>query len=187
MANIWIIVTTNSLLKTVDEISDEYKVALVLGTSKRLVGGEENPYFNFRIEAVTHLYKSGKVNHILLSGDNRTKFYNEPLDMKNALLNNGIPESSITMDHAGLRTLDSVVRCYSVFGHTNFIVVTQKFHAHRALFISNYYGLDVIGYVAESPPLNFSWKIKFREMLARPLAIFDLYVLENELTVKQAQ
>ena len=100
--------------------------------------------------------------------------------MQKALIGKGVPDSLITLDFAGLRTLDSIVRCKEIFGQSKFTIITQKFHAHRALFISQYYDVDAVAFIAPSPPLEFSWKVKVREMLARPLAILDLYVFGKE-------
>ena len=112
-------------------------VALVLGTSKYTVNGYQNPYFYYRIEAAAKLYQAKKVKHILVSGDNRLKSYNEPKEMQQALEKRGIPTKAITLDYAGFRTLDSVVRSKEVFGQKRITIVSQKFHNHRALFIAN--------------------------------------------------
>lgn len=152
------------------------KVAIVLGTSKRLASGEANPYFHNRIEAAAQLYKRGKVKHIIVSGDNRTIYYNEPRDMMNALVSLGVPNDRITLDYAGLRTLDSVVRGLKIFGQKKFIIVTQQFHAYRAIFISQYYGIDATALAAGDIPLPEAIRMLAREFLARPMAIYDLYI-----------
>lgn len=180
VANLWVVLATKSAIDFQTDNLPQNDVALVLGTSKKLISGYDNPYFRTRIETAYRLFKSGKVKHFLLSGDNRTIYYNEPLDMQKALIEKGVPDSLITLDYAGLRTLDSVIRCKEIFGQSKFTIITQKFHAHRALFISQYYDLDAVAYIAPSPPLEFSWKVKIREMLARPLAILDLYVFGKE-------
>jgi len=113
-----------------DNIEDvsQKKVGLVLGTSKNVVGGNTNYYFTYRIEAAVRLFESGKIEYILVSGDNGTKEYNEPRDMLNALLKAGIPRERIVLDYAGFRTLDSIIRCKEVFGQESFIIISQKFH-----------------------------------------------------------
>ena len=180
LANLWVVLSTRSSIDFETGNLPHNDVALVLGTSTKLASGYDNPYFQTRIETAYRLFQSGKVKHFLLRGDNRTIYYNEPLDMQKALIEKGVPDSLITLDYAGLRTLDSVVRCKEIFGQSKFTIITQKFHAHRALFISQYYDLDAVAYIAASPPLGFSWKVKMREMLARPLAILDLYVFGKE-------
>lgn len=177
--NIWVILSTTS--QVYSEIRDvpDRDVALVLGTSKRFADGRPNTYFKNRIEAAARLYKEGKVKHLILSGDNRTQYYNEPRDMQNALMERGIPDTAITLDYAGLRTLDSVVRSKKVFGQEDVVVVTQKFHSYRAVFIGDYYHINTIAYTAEDVPFRESFNILFREFLARPMAVLDLYVLRK--------
>lgn len=91
------------------------KVGLLLGTSPKLKSGKANLYFDYRIKAATKLYNAGKVKYILVSGDNRRNSYNEPEEMKKALIAAGIPDQRIILDYAGLRTLDSVVRAHLIF------------------------------------------------------------------------
>lgn len=177
--NVWVIMsTTSQVYEELREIP-EHKVALVLGTSKRFADGRPNTYFKNRIAAAARLYKEGKVKHLILSGDNRTQYYNEPRDMKQALLARGIPDSAITLDYAGLRTLDSMVRSKKIFGQDRLIVVTQKFHSYRAVFIGEYYDIKTTAYAAEELPFRESLNILFREFLARPMAVLDLYVLRK--------
>ena len=99
------------------------KAGLVLGTSKNLANGWKNYYFYYRIDAAEQLYKSGKVQYLIVSGDNSQKDYNEPEDMMNELLSRGIPKERIFMDFAGLRTLDSVVRAKEIFGQQSYNIV----------------------------------------------------------------
>lgn len=179
VCNVWIInVTKGKIYSSVDKVPYN-EIALVLGTSKRLVSGESNPFFDDRITAAEKLYKSGKVKHLILSGDNQTKYYNEPQYMKDALLKKGIPDSVITLDYAGLRTLDSVVRCKDVFGQNKFTIITQKFHSYRAVFISQYYNIDATAFSARDLPITQSFKVVIRELLARPKAILDVYFLDT--------
>jgi SanA protein len=120
-----------------------------------------------------------KVTHIIVSGDNRTRFYNEPLEMKKALLKLGVPDSAITLDYAGLRTLDSVIRSKEIFGQNNITIITQPFHSYRALFISRYFGIDAVALVSAEPESAPSARMYVREYLARAKAILDLYVLKT--------
>lgn len=178
LSNLWIIYSTqNQIYKSIETIPPT-DVALVLGTSKRLKSGETNPYFNFRIDAAEKLYKTGKVKHLILSGDNQTKYYNEPQYMREALLEKGVPDSVITLDYAGLRTLDSVVRCKKIFGQSKFIIVTQQFHAYRAIFIAENFGVEATAFVADNISLSKSFSVVSREFLARPKAILDIFLLD---------
>lgn len=179
ISNVWIINATKDKVYTdIDEVPVN-DVALVLGTSKQLVNGDPNPFFIDRIKAAVKLYEGGKVKHFILSGDNAKKYYNEPQFMKEALLKRGIPDSVVTLDNAGLRTLDSVVRSHNIFGQDNVTIVTQKFHSYRALYISEHIGMDAVAFAAHNLPLTESFDVMVRELFARPKAILDLYVLHT--------
>lgn len=179
LSNAWIIESTKSkIYHNIDTIPNK-KVGLVLGTSDKLLNGEDNPFFHTRIDMAADLYLSGKVKHLIVSGDNRSKFYNEPQKMKNALTKRGVPENVITLDYAGLRTLDSIVRCKEIFGQDDIIVITQKFHCHRALFLSNYYDIDALG-MATAPVLrSLAFKTIVREIFARTMAMWDTFILNK--------
>ena len=101
--------TVSKLYTEVNTIPSN-NVGLLLGTSPKLKNGNNNLYFDYRILATVELYKAGKIKYILISGDNRKEDYNEPEEMKKALIQKGIPEKFIYLDYAGFRTLDSVVR-----------------------------------------------------------------------------
>jgi SanA protein len=126
------------------------------------------------------LYAMGKIDHFILSGDNSTKYYNEPVEMRKALIGKGVPESVITLDYAGLRTLDSVVRSKKIFGQNKILIITQPFHSYRALFISRYYDMDAVAMVAEDPDLEHTFKVRLREYLARTKAVLDLYIFKTD-------
>ncbi|MCB0695950.1 MAG: YdcF family protein [Chitinophagaceae bacterium] len=150
------------------------KVGLVLGTSKYVATGRINLYYKYRIEAAVKLYKAGKIDFILVSGDNRKMNYNEPATMKKDLIAAGVPESRIFLDYAGFRTLDSVVRSNAVFGTDGAIIISQRFHNERALFIANSRGIKAIAYNAQDPPAKFQVKVMIREKLARVKMLLDL-------------
>jgi SanA protein len=179
-SNLWVIFSTRDQVYQGIENIPANDVALVLGTSKKQVGGKANPFFTYRIEAAAELYKSGKVKLFILSGDNRTKYYNEPADMKKALVALGVPETAIVLDYAGLRTLDSVVRSKMVFGFDEITIITQKFHSYRAVFICRHYNIKANAFAAKNPPLRGSFKVLIREIFARPKAVIDLYILNIE-------
>lgn len=151
------------------------KAALVLGTAKNLRSGNPNLYFTYRMNAAKELYDAGKAGVFVLSGDNSRSSYNEPQDMHDALVAMGIPDSIIHLDYAGFRTLDSVVRMKEIFGQDEFIVVSQKFHNERAVFLAQNYGLRVYGYNAEDVPvMRSSIKTKIREKFARVKVFVDI-------------
>ncbi|WP_226940454.1 MULTISPECIES: vancomycin high temperature exclusion protein [unclassified Imperialibacter] len=178
-SNVWIMwKTTDDIHFNVEEIP-AVDVGVVLGTSKRSVDGGANSFFTTRMEAAAKLYKAGKVKHLILSGDNNTKYYNEPQDMFNALVQLGVPAQDMTMDYAGFRTLDSIVRSKEVFGQNEIVIITQQFHAYRALFISKFYGIKAVTFASDDAAKSGMKSVVSREWLARPKAILDLYVLKQ--------
>ncbi|HEY1790799.1 MAG TPA: ElyC/SanA/YdcF family protein [Verrucomicrobiae bacterium] len=158
----------------------EREVGLVLGTSKSTRHGTPNLHFNQRIDAAVALYRAGKVRHLLVSGDNHAASYDEPRDMRNALVAAGIPANAITCDYAGFRTLDSVVRAGQVFGLSQCTIISEEFHCPRALWIAQEHGLDAIAFAAPDVSLKgWSLRADVREQLARAWCGVDLYVLHR--------
>ncbi|MBL7851243.1 MAG: YdcF family protein [Cyclobacteriaceae bacterium] len=179
VANWWVIRSTSSSIYSDYEAIPSNPVGLVLGTSSRRTDGSPNPFFYNRMEAAARLYHMGKIGHIIVSGDNRSRFYNEPMEMKRALVKLGVPDSAITLDYAGLRTLDSVVRSKEIFGQDHITIITQPFHSYRAVFISRYYEMDAVALVANEPADEPAVSVYVREYFARAKAILDLYVLKT--------
>jgi len=176
---LWIeIQTKDRVYSNINKIPAK-KVALLLGTAKYSINGGINQYFEYRIDAIVKLYKAKKIQHIIASGDNRTKYYNEPIAMKKSLIERGIPINAITLDYAGFRTLDSIVRCQKVFSQDDIIVVSQPFQNKRAIFISDYYGMKTIGFNARKVPFVLDMKTPIREYFARFKAFLDLYILKT--------
>ena len=149
------------------------KVGLVLGTSKYLKSGQKNMYFAHRIDAAVALYEAGKIDFLVLSGDNSRKNYNEPLDMKNELINRGVNEDKIYLDYAGFRTYDSVIRIEKIFGQKSFTVISQEFHNRRAIYIANRLGLTAVGFNARDVSAYNGFKTKVREKFARVKVFVD--------------
>ncbi|MEL7530136.1 MAG: ElyC/SanA/YdcF family protein [Bacteroidota bacterium] len=171
---------STQMMHTVDAIPESYPVAIVLGTSPRTSNGQTNLFFKYRIDAAAELYHAGKIRHFVLSGDNRTENYDEPTKMRLALQERGVPDSAITLDYAGFRTLDSIVRTRSVFDLDKIVVISQAFHNERALFIAKAKGIEAIAYNAQSVPQSYAPKTYLREYLARCKAVLDLYILGTE-------
>ncbi|MHC5309346.1 SanA/YdcF family protein [Myroides sp. LJL116] len=158
----------------VDKIPSN-KVGLVLGTSKKLSNGMDNPYFTKRIAAAYELFKHQKIQYILVSGDNSVSNYNEPLDMKNDLVALGVPQENIFLDYAGFRTLDSVYRTNAIFDQSSFTIISQEFHNQRAVYIAKYLGLNAIGYNAKDVNSSFGYKTILREKLAKVKVLLDQF------------
>jgi SanA protein len=148
-------------------------VALLLGTA-RTHQGRPNQFYRARIEAAAKLFHSGRVRGILVSGDNATMYYNEPVSMQKDLIALGVPAEFITLDYAGFRTLDSVVRAKEVFGVDRLIIVSQRFHAERAIFLARHFGIDASGLAAADPDSPGLMKVRAREVLARVAAVLDI-------------
>ncbi len=180
VCNIWIVSSTEDKVYSDLKLLPDHRMGLVLGTSHRSVGGGPNPFFQNRIETAATLYSMGKIDHFILSGDNSSLYYNEPLEMQKALIKKGVPASAITLDYAGLRTLDSIVRSKKIFGQNKITIITQPFHSYRALFISRYYDIDAVAMVAEEPDLDRTFKVRLREYLARTKAVLDLYIFKTD-------
>lgn len=150
------------------------RTGLVLGTTPELNDGRPNLYFEYRMDAAAALYKAGKVRYLLLSGDNHRKQYNEPEEMKKALMARGVPEEALYLDYAGLRTLDSVVRAKEIFGQDSVTVISQKFHNERAIYLADTYGLYAVGYNARDVNTYTGLKTRIRELFARVKVFIDL-------------
>jgi SanA protein len=152
-------------------------VALLFGTDDRVQGGRENLYFRYRIDAAEALWKAGKIRLILVSGDNSEKYYNEPEKMKKALVERGVPKNRIVCDYAGLRTLDSVVRAKEIFGVTDVVFVSQRFHNERAAYLAKANGMSYCGFNARDVATQGGLKTKVREVGARVKMWLDVRVL----------
>jgi SanA protein len=170
--NVWMTARCINRIYTSAEAVPQTNVALVLGTIK-MIGPYINRHFHVRMDAAAELYHAGKVKHLLLSGDNSRADYNEPQDMRDALIERGVPASAITCDYAGLRTLDSVVRARDIFGVTRCIIISDDFHLARALWVADLHGVTATAYYNETAPWSRSWKTRTREWLARVRAVSD--------------
>lgn len=150
------------------------KVGLVLGTAKHNKYGGINLYYKYRIEATIALYKAGKIDYVLVSGDNGSKQYDEPTDFKDDLIKGGIPADKIYLDYAGFRTLDSIVRAKKIFGLNQLTIISQQFHNERALFLSKYSEIEAVAYNATDPQGKYTIRVKVREVFARVKMMIDL-------------
>jgi len=170
------VITNAAIGKTYNDVREipKQRVGLVLGTSQKLAGGHTNPFYMYRIEATLQLYKAGKIEFVLVSGDNGTKYYNEPNVFKKDLIAGGIPEEKIFLDFAGFRTLDSMVRAKHVFGLDSVTVISQKFHNERAVYLAQKKGLVAIGFNAKDVTGKQGIKVHSREYLARVKVFIDL-------------
>ncbi len=169
--------TASGKLHTQTENIPPRDVGLVLGCSPNLRSGAPNPFFQYRIDAATALFKAGKVRYLLVSGANPSAFYNEPSAMRAALIERGVPAEYIFKDYAGLRTLDSVVRAKKVFQTDRLTIISQDFHLRRALYIADHYAIDCIGFAARDLTYRSGFRVYLREAFARVKMLLDLHVL----------
>jgi SanA protein len=180
-SNCWIVQDSEDVIFEDPDRLPGNEVGLLLGTSKHIRGGGLNPHFRSRIDAAARLFEAGKVKHILASGDHLSDAqYDEPYTMKEELIRRGIPAEAITLDLAGLRTLDSIVRANRIFGLERFTIISQGYHNARAVFIARHHGLDVVAFSAGTVPAKFERWARSREYLARVKALIDLYILDTQ-------
>lgn len=172
---LWITVSSRPYLYSSLDAVPERQVALILGTAKYVPGGRINLFYQNRIDAAVALYRAGKAHYFIVSGDNRAHDYNEPAQMRADLIKAGIPASHIQPDYAGLRTLDSVIRAKEIFGQSDYLIVSQRFHNARAVFLARHHGQNPIAYNAADPAATQrSMKVYIREIGARIKAVWDL-------------
>jgi SanA protein len=156
------------------------RVGLVLGCSPVLKSGAPNWYFENRIAAAAALYQAGKLDYLLVSGDNHIATYDEPTAMKQALVHLGVPEDRIVLDYAGFSTLDSIVRAKKVFGLSEVCIITQRDHALRAIYIAQANGIRAVGFPAKDVSTMRGLRTRVRESLARVRTLFDVHLLGRE-------
>ena len=131
------------------------------------------------MEATAELYFAGKIAYVIVSGDNSRVGYDEPSQMADYLVELGIPRDKITLDYAGFRTLDSVIRAKKVFNCKELIIVSQKFHNQRAVYAAKQYGIAAVGYNARD--VQSKWNIThLREIASKFLMILDLHVFNTK-------
>ena len=135
-------------VSTVAEASPR-PVAIVFGAGLWR-NGTPTPVLKDRIETAVELYQNGKVQKLLMSGDNRFIDYNEPGAMREYALSLGVPDEDIVLDYAGRRTYDTCYRARAIFGVDQAILVTQAFHMPRAVYICNQLGVEATGVVADN-------------------------------------
>lgn len=143
---------------------------LILGCG--VWGDRPSPMLADRLDEGIALYNEGVAPKIIVSGDHGKEYYDEVNVMKNYLIKAGIPTEDIFMDHAGFSTYESMVRAKKVFNINRMVVVTQKYHLYRALYIGRHYGIDAVG--VNSDPRSYQGKAmrNIREWLARDKDIF---------------
>tara|TARA_B100000929_G_scaffold159409_1_gene126142 strand:+ start:1286 stop:1918 length:633 start_codon:yes stop_codon:yes gene_type:complete len=156
---------------------------IVLGASVH-ADGKLSPILQDRVDTAIKLYRKNKVKNFLVTGDHRTEDYNEVAAMVNYLESNGIDRDLIITDHAGLDTYDSMYRAGKLFNVKSAIVVTQKFHLPRALFIAKNLGMDYRGFTADQRAYQTEYKLKQREKLANLKALWEVLLNKKPKTLQ---
>ncbi len=150
---------------TEKDITEDFNVALVLGAG--LKNGKPSPVLKDRLDNALMLYKNNKVSKIIVSGDHGNKNYDEVNVMKNYLKNEGVLSEDIFMDHAGFSTYDSIYRLREIFNVKKVIIVTQKYHLYRSLYIAKKLEIDAEGISATKRHYAGELKFVLREVIAR--------------------
>lgn len=156
------------------------ETVIVLGASV-FSDGKLSGILKDRTDTAYELFKQGKAKNFLVSGDHKTDDYNEVNAMANYLVEKGVPEEKIVLDHAGFDTYDSMYRSHAVFGIQDAIVVTQDFHLPRAIFIAKNLELPYKGLAAKSNIYQSTNSVKRRELFANFKALYEI-ILQNEPT-----
>lgn len=169
---------TDLIFDKIENVPDN-QVGLLLGTSKTLSNGYSNYYFKYRIDATVELFKNNKIKYLIISGDNSREEYDEPTDMKNELIKHGVDSTKIYLDYAGFRTFDSVVRAKEIFGQNSLLIISQKFHNERAIYIAHKLKMKAIGFNAKDVSKYFGIKTVIREYFARVKVIIDFIIGVN--------
>lgn len=161
------------------EVVPKHPVGLVLGCGPTLRDGGENWYFRNRMDCAAAVFRAGRVDHLLVSGDNSRVDYDEPTAMKEALVERGVPAERIVLDYAGFSTLDSVVRAREVFGQETLLIISQRDHVLRAVYLAEAHGIEAVGVAASEVGFRTGWKTDLREGLARVRAVLDVKLLNR--------
>ncbi len=177
---LYMILSTSRKMFQVEE-APKRRAAIVFGAGLQR-DGTPSPVLRDRVETAADLYFAGKVEKILLSGDNRFLYYNEPGSMMDYALSLGVPKDALVLDYAGRRTYDTCYRAKEIFGLNDVLLVTQSFHLPRALFTCQNLGLQAVGVVADRREYLRSSKLSWemREVPASLVAMWDVWVAHPE-------
>lgn len=152
-------------------------VAVVFGASAAF--GKPSDIFSDRLHQAAKLYTSGKVQKVLISGDNSQIEYNEPVVGELYLLKRGVPEEDIILDYAGFRTYDTCYRLRHVFQVESALLVTQSFHLPRALFLCQSFGVDVSGVSSDLRSYQGQTRFLLREQAARWFSFWEVILFRH--------
>ncbi len=176
-----VLVDVNASGKTFDDVADvpHRKYGLLLATSPITPAGTHNFYFDNRIKATDELFKAGKIDFVIASGgdyrNTEAGGYNEPAAIRDSLVARGIPAERIILDYEGVRTVNSVVKAKEVYGIDSLLIISQKGHNQRAIYLAEHYGLNAVGYNARPSHVRRTRiKNNIREYFARVKMFTDV-------------
>jgi len=175
-------VDRNAEGRTFSNINDvpTMQTALLLGTNPKTRDGKRpSSFYLARINATAELYKHGKFRQLIISGDRR-EGYDEPQTMRHDLIERGVPDSIIMMDGQGYRTLLSLRNSKQYFGIHDMIIISQKWHNERSIFLADKMNIKAVGYNADDVHHPRAIWTHIRELLARVKLFIDLYVTHRE-------
>ena len=157
------------------------QVAIVFGAGL-LRDGSPTTVLRDRVMTAARLYQEGKVEKLLMSGDNSSIYYNEPASMRRYAISLGVPDEAIVLDYAGRRTYDTCYRAQRIFGLEEVVLITQRFHLPRAIYTCNKLGLPAIGVPADQREYRqrstLFWNL--REIPATLVALWEIHYSKPE-------
>lgn len=174
--NALVVLTTEDDIVSVDEASGYQADAIVVLGASVFADGTPSTILQDRLDCGIALYKAGAAPKIIMSGDNSTEHYNECAAMKRYAIAQGVPSEDIFCDHAGFSTYESMYRARDVFGAKRIVIVSQKYHLYRALYVAERLGLDAYGVSADLRPYAGQEARELREVLARNKDFFTAIV-----------
>jgi SanA protein len=172
--NIGIIAYGSLNIKSIEQANGEYDCIIILGTS--VYGDTPSVQLQDRLDCGIELYKAGKCKYIIVSGDGMSDYYDEATVMYNYLIENGIDKKAIYVDKAGLSTYDSLYRVKELLDVKCPLIVTQKYHLYRAVFIARCLDMDAVGVAANKDgnnPISIIYR-NFREIFSRVKSIYSV-------------
>jgi SanA protein len=178
-ANIIVLSAAQDLILDEPGAIDSGRIGLIPGCPPTLINGSPNLYFEQRMDAAARLILSGRIKSLLLSGATDGGAYNEPAAMKRALLQRGLKPEQLQLDDQGNRTIDSLINVRNQHHGLSIVIITQRAHARRALFLAQHLGIDAVAFNAQTQGFTDTVKLSLRESLARVRAIFDVYLLDS--------
>ncbi len=171
--NVFVVFSTENKIIKNNEFSKLNNIDAIIILGAGIWGDKPSPMLEDRLNEGINLYKAGVAKKIIMSGDHGTKEYDEVNIMKKYAIEKGVPSEDIFMDHAGFSTYESMYRAKEIFEVKKIVVVTQKYHLHRALYTANALGIEAYG--SGSDPREYSGQIfrEIREIAARDKDFFQ--------------